>query len=304
VTLSGGGGAGATATATIGAGTISNSMGQVYLLTSLAVTRTGSKSMAQMEAAARPPFNFNLGGALTLAGPEPSFDITFPNSANFTINGADADSCGQTASATKPAIGVYDSPSQTNVINALGKPPNYTGAGGTPSVENVYSAIGGASATPSALDGFIGDLSASATTLVNGNASSLPSTTTSSVTVINGNLTLSGNPSGSGILVVTGTLTFSGNFSWNGLVLIVGQGIVVHNGGGNGNINGAIYVAQTKDSSGNELSQLGNPQFTWNGGGTNGVAYDHCLSDNLLKRFVNQPSSLPLQVLSTRMLEF
>jgi hypothetical protein len=150
----------------------------------------------------------------------------------------------------------------------------------------------------------VGDLESNATTLVQGNATSLPSTTTSSVTVINGNLTLSGNVSGSGILVVTGTLTFSGNFTWNGLVLIIGQGVVVHNGGGNGNINGAIYIAQTKDANGNELTQLGNPNFTWNGGGTNAVAYDHCLSDNLLKKYVGQPSGLPLQVLSTRMLEF
>lgn len=304
VLIVGGGGTGASATATIAAGNVSTSMGQIYMLTSMAVTKTGTKAMAQMEAAARPPFNFNLGGAITLAGPEPTNDFTSPNSANLTVNGSDANSCGQTAASTKPAIGVYDNPSQNNVISALGKPANYTGAGGTPSIENVYTAIGGASATPSALDGFVADMSANATTLVNGNASSLPSTTTSSVTVINGNLTLSGNPSGSGILIVTGTLTFSGNFTWNGLVLIIGQGIVVHNGGGNGNINGAIYVAQTKDTSGNELSQLGNPQFTWNGGGTNSVAYDHCLSDNLLKKYVGQPSGLPLQVLSTRLLEF
>jgi len=304
VTLAGGGGTGATATATIAAGGINTSMGQVYMLTSMAVTRTGTKSMAQMEAAARPPFDFNLGGAITLAGPEPAGDFTSPNSANLTVNGNDANSCAQAASSAKPAIGVYDNASQNNVISALGKQANYTGAGGTPSVENVYAAIGGADATPSALDGFVGDLEASATTLVQGNATSLPATTTSSVTVINGNLTLSGNPSGSGILVVTGTLTFSGNFTWNGLVLIIGQGIVVHNGGGNGNINGAIYVAQTKDANGNELTQLGNPNFTWNGGGTNAVAYDHCLSDNLLKKYVGQPSGLPLQVLSTRMLEF
>lgn len=306
VTISGGGpGTGASATATIAAGGITTSMGQVYLLTSLAVTRSGSKSMAQMEAAARPPFDFNLGGALTLAGPEPANDFNAANSSNFGISGTDANSCGQTAAATKPAIGVYDSTSQADVIAGLpnNRYANYTGAGSDPSVENVYTAIGGASATPSALDGFVGDMASKATYSVQGNASSLPATTTGSVTYINGNLTLSGNPSGSGILIVTGTLTFSGNFTWNGLVLVIGQGIVVHNGGGNGSIDGAIYIAQTQGPSG-ELPSLGNPQFTWNGGGTNSVTYDHCLADNLLNKYVGQPSSLPLQVLSTRTLEF
>src|SRR5262249_23323196 len=74
VTITGGGGTGATATATIAAGSISQPKGQIYMLTSLAIANSGAAgagatptigthSMAQMEAAARPPFVFNLGGA-------------------------------------------------------------------------------------------------------------------------------------------------------------------------------------------------------------------------------------------------
>jgi hypothetical protein len=303
VTISGGGGTGASATATIAAGGINQSMGRVYLLTSMAVTKTGAKSMAQMEAGVRPPFMFNLGGAITLAGPLPNF--VSPNSSNFTVNGNDANSCGQTASAAKPAIGVYDSQSQTQVINDLGKPQNYTGAGSTPSVEDVYTAIGGASATPSALNGFVNNLESYATSpILTGNVSSLPATTTSSVTFVNGNLTLSGNPNGSGVLVVTGDLTFSGDFTWNGIVLVIGQGQVIHTGGGNGTFTGAIYVAQTEDASGALLPSLGNPTYYWNGGGTNSIQYDHCLADSLLQKYNGQPSTYPLQVLSTRTLEF
>ncbi len=312
VTISGGGGTGATGTATIAAGGINTSMGQVYLLTSFAMTRNGSKSMAQMETGARPPFTFNIGGAITLVGNEPAASFVSPNSNNFIVNGNDSAGtiAGEPAGcsgkeAAKPAIGVWDSQSQTNVINDLGKPQNFIGAGGTPSVETVYTALGGADVTPSNLDSFVSSLQTYVTSpVLTGNVTSLPSTTSSSVTYVDGNLSLSGNVTGSGVLVVTGTLTFSGNFTWNGIVLVVGQGQVVHNGGGNGNFNGAIYVAQTKDASGNELAAVGTPQYTWNGGGTNQILYDHCLADGLLSAYEGKPSSLPLQVLSMRTLNF
>jgi len=304
VTLSGGGGPGATATATIASGGTSSAMGQIYLITSFAATRSASRSMAQMEAGVRPPFTFNLGGAITLAGPSPAF--ISPNSQNFTVNGNDANSCGQTASPAKPAIGVWDSTSQTSVINALGKPNNYVGAGGTPSVENVYASLGGADVTPANLNGFVQNLQSYATSpVLTGTVTTLPTTTSSSVTYIDGNLNLSGNVTGNGVLVITGTLTFSGNFTWNGIVLVVGQGQVVHNGGGNGNFNGAIYVAQTEDAAGNLLPVVpGQPQYTWNGGGVNSIQYDHCLADALLQKYNGQPSAYSLQVLSTRTLQY
>ena len=340
VTLAGGGGSGASATASIGAGSVNQSMGQVYLLTSLAMTRSGSKSMAQMEVGVRPPFIFNLGGAVTLAGPEPlptgsnpqgcdkkanfssltNDTCLFPDSGNFGVSGDDANSCNQTASTAKPAVGVYDNTSQTDVINAINgnnaNNNNYIGAGGgaggtPPAVENVYTAIGGASATPVALNSFVQDMEGNRTspiltgTTAGGNpVTSLPTTTSSSVTIVNGDLTVSGNPSGQGILIVTGTLTFSGDFTWNGLVLVIGQGQVVKNGGGNGNINGAIYIAKIVDSSGNLLTTVGNPSFQWNGGGTNYIQYDHCKADGLLKKYQGQPSTYPLQVLSQRTLQF
>lgn len=320
VTLSGGGGTGATATATIAAGGISQPKGQIYMLTSLAITNAGTstaitttqgtRSMAQMEAAVRPPFIFNLGGAITLAGPSPNF--VSPNSANMTVDGNDANTCAQGKASAKPAIGVYDDPNnptnpsaQSEVINALGKPQNYIGAGSAPDVEDVFTAIGGDSVTPSALNTFVQDLEGYVTSpVLTGTVTSLPATTSSSITVVDGNLTLAGNPTGSGILVVTGNMTFSGNFQWNGLVLVIGQGTIVHNGGGNMFINGAMYVAQTVDASGNLLPSVGPPNFTWNGGGTNQVTYDHCMADNLLRPYEGKPSNYPLQVLSTRMLNF
>jgi hypothetical protein len=333
VTISGGGGTGATGTATIGSGTNNTAYGQVYLLTAFAMTKNGSKSMAQMETGARPPFYLNIGGAITLAGSQncgtpanPTPCSSFPNSNNFTVNGndaagteaADPATCSAATASNKPAVGVYDSQSQNLVANSLQRPINYSGVGGCPtcnppqaSVEVAYAALGGADLTPDSLYNYLVNLQGYATNYYTGSVSSLPATTTSSVTFVNGDLTLSGNPSGSGILVVTGDLTFSGNFNWNGIVLIVGQGNVLHNGGGNMYIDGAIYVAQiTKTGAGftqnNLLSQMsdGNPIFTWNGGGTNQVQYDHCLADGLLQKYNTKPSSKPLQVLSERTLNF
>jgi hypothetical protein len=109
-------------------------------------------------------------------------------------------------------------------------------------------------------------------------------------------------------------MTFSGNIDWNGVILVVGQGQVVQNGGGHMNVNGAIYVAQIMNpptppnppvfSSTNELASVGNPQYTWNGGGTNTITYDHCKADGLLQKYNGNPSNKPLQVLSSRMLNF
>jgi hypothetical protein len=134
----------------------------------------------------------------------------------------------------------------------------------------------------------------------------------SSLTLVDGNLTLSGNPNGNGILVITGTLTLNGDFSWNGIVLVVGAGSVQNNGGGNGSITGAMYVANIYSSTTTSYnpatatlsSSLGAPVFNWNGGGGNGIQYDSCQADGLLKKYTGQPNPNPLQILSTRLLEF
>jgi hypothetical protein len=115
--------------------------------------------------------------------------------------------------------------------------------------------------------------------------------------VVNGNLTLSGNVTGYGVLVITGNLTLQGNFTWNGVVLVLGTATVQHNGGGNGQITGAMYVANTQGST------LGSSTFNWSAG-TNTIQYDHCWADDLLNKFPPKTSNQPLQVLSTRTLEF
>ena len=314
VTFAGGGGSGATATSQVNGGT---RFGKVWLVTSFAQTRTGARAMVQAEVASA-VLGFALGGALTLAGPSPVIDA-MPNSNNFEIHGADANSCHETAEADHPAIDGYDDPSANpptqsveTIIDALPRPDHYTGSGGTPSVQNGFSALGETMTTPTGLDSVMsaiyntsGANHYTAATVGTFDPASSPA---SSINYVDGDLSLAGNSTGRGILVVTGTLTMSGNFSWYGLIFVVGDGHVEMNGGGNGEIYGSIFVAKIWDNNTdkNLLSAVGSPTFNWNGGGGNGVRYDHCYATNLMTAVTlnNLNSTRPLKILSFSVLPY
>jgi len=75
---------------------------------------------------------------------------------------------------------------------------------------------------------------------------------------------------GAGVVVVTGTLTMRGNTDFKGIILVLGQGVLVRNGGGNGDILGGITIAAFGRTAGNFTS----PTFLTNGGGNSNVQYD------------------------------
>jgi hypothetical protein len=85
-------------------------------------------------------------------------------------------------------------------------------------------------------------------------------------TFVDGDCSLDG---GAGLLIVTGTLTMSGNPNFTGLILVLGGGTIQRDGGGNGEIYGAISVARF-NSTGGFLA----PIFNTNGGGTSTLQYD------------------------------
>ncbi len=93
-------------------------------------------------------------------------------------------------------------------------------------------------------------------------------------TFVDGDCSLS---SGEGLLIVTGTLTMSGNASFDGLILVLGEGNMQRNGGGNGDILGAIVVAKfarTWPASENaQPHPFLAPTFDTNGGGNSTVRY-------------------------------
>lgn len=93
------------------------------------------------------------------------------------------------------------------------------------------------------------------------------------LTFVDGDLTLeAGNPSGQGTLIVTGKLTLKGSFNWNGVIMVLGQGNVVRNGGGQGNIFGAMFVAKfAKVGLSSDVFQA--PTFDTTGGGSANIQY-------------------------------
>ncbi len=303
----GGGGSGAAAVASVGAG--GNYQGQVYLLTALAVTRTGARAMIQAETAVNySQFSLGLGGALTLIGPNPTFGT--PHSAGFQIVGNDCPtcatappSCNTTARPSLDAIGVYDPSGATNpsavdtVISSLAKPNNYIGANSSPDVHNANLGT----MTAADLNSVVNAAASVATNTYGSNPSSinLGSASNPAIDVVYGDYTM-GPSTGYGILVVTGTLSFHGDYGWNGLILVIGDGASVMSGGGNGQIVGSVFVANTSSGT------LTTPSADWAGGGGNGVQYDHCWADDMLAKLPYTPTMSPngLQVLSTRTLVY
>jgi len=61
---------------------------------------------------------------------------------------------------------------------------------------------------------------------------------------------------------------------WNGTILVIGQGVFDGSQHGNGGqINGTVFVANTRDNAGNLLTSLGPASFNLTGGG-NGIRYN------------------------------
>ena len=254
----------------------------IYIVTSLAVTPTGSRKMVQSELAQ--PIIGPFPGALTLDGPGAT--ASSPSSSSFGITGTDTGVCGSTVN---PAIALDGSPSSI----ALRRAANYTG---TPppsppivagaSVVDIASTISPNLATPSAIQTQINNITTIADQVLTGPITDPPGGTTANplITVVNGDLTLSGSFVGTGLLVVTGVFNTNGNTTFNGVVLVVGKGIWTSSGGGTGIFNGGFIIAKIYDAAGNLLPSLGAPTWDWSGGGTNSINYDTCAIDNATSR--------------------
>jgi Tfp pilus assembly protein PilX len=278
----------------------------VYVMTTLAVTPSGSRRMIQTEATTT---TFpTLPGPMIFDGPTPVYGA--PNSNAFGVTGIDQAQgpnagAGCPAGVNEPALGGYDAASVAALTADVPRPAKYTGAVGTgsPSVSNVSAALGPL-ATVAGLDALVSQVTmiASPANIVNGNAAGIANPGTNAVPVINvvtGDLTLGGGFSGSGILLVEGNLTMSGNPGYNGLILVIGKGTVTKNGGGNGTLDGSLLVANLYDNSSPTPHLLplagppGIPTMNWNGGGNASINYDSCWSSAL-------SLSLPYKIVGVR----
>jgi hypothetical protein len=313
VTITGGGGSGATARAVLGGGA---NWGKVYLLTALAQTKTGARTMLQEEVTTKIT-GFHTVGALTVDGPNPTV-VPLPNSMQFYVDGNDANTCSGTPDVVQPAVGGYDDPTADPATNSVGdivgaigsgQLTHYIGEGSSPSVRNVYESLGETLGTTTGLKGLIDDVHAKQTNV--GNTVDFGTANTWAYNYIDGDLDLNGSNTGWGVLLVTGTLTMRGDFTWHGTVLVIGDGVLSFTGGGNGNIIGTVLVAKiypdsTHHANSDLLPSMGSPTIGWNGGGTNRIVYDHCWVDNVMSTVpnTNWVGLNPLKVLSFRNLPY
>jgi len=301
---------------------------QIYEITALAVLPNGSQKLLQY-VVTPVDFGLNFQGALTLGGQIGNFNGA--NSNPYKINGTDGSGSAAVPAGcvtpNPPAVnaGIAVSPgldtgnasgltNQAYVTNNLPRPNNYLGSGGTPSVVPVIN--NGSLSTPDSLDQLVQELKANADVVMGPNPPVGP-TYNNSGTVYNygqsgpgytwpsdmsasnpkvvfadGSFNLGPN-TGYGILVVTGNFQYQGNSGWNGIILVIGDGTTTFlgNGGGNGEFDGAIFAATTRDASGKQLPNYGNVNFDINGGGGNGIYYSSCWINR-----VQQPPSY--QILS------
>jgi hypothetical protein len=284
---------------------------QALEITALAVQPDGSKRLlqyivapltisTQVSSGGPSPENPSFPAALTLVGNGVSY--TGPETSSFYINGQDE--CPGSSNFVY-SIGYTNPSDRAGIVTAATPAANYLGyppVGGAPpppqtpstspaSIANVD--VSPASAllrpnwlTPKGLDAVVQDITKSADVVfsgnINGNTSLTPLGMNSAaplVVVVNGNLDLtSWRQVGYGILLVTGTLTYDPDATWEGIVLVIGQGNFVSTKSGSGGIDGAVFIAKTRDTSGNLLPALGAASFSQTGGGTvgRGIYYSSC----------------------------
>lgn len=268
---------------------------QILTITSYAETPSHGKRMVQYTVA---PGSFlealpTFPAALTLAGNGVSFTGPSGNpgdgNGNFQINGNDSPVCSPVTSSGIPAIGYTNSKDGPN-ISAVPS-TNYLSPPGTQNVTflapwaiQTPNGISPMLETPSGLDSLVESITQSADLVLTPSPGgvldqqSLPATMSAQnpmVVVVDGNFNLHGRGTGYGLLLVTGILDYDPDASWNGVILVIGKGIFTSNKAGVGVINGAVFVAQTRDlTTGNLLPDpnLGPSSFKQTGGG-NGIHY-------------------------------
>jgi len=288
---------------------------QVFEITALAVlpNASGQNSQKLLQYLAAPgpltlpPFLSSAPlAALTLSGSpgnSPTFQAPADN-AVYAVKGDNYDCNGNPAAAPGPveAIGLFGDYSGNSYAsdvsgivggiptNASGTntQPNYTGLNAAPDTKYL-SSFPASLETPGQVDAIAQNIiqNADAVFVPAGSSAtqtayltSLGMSPTNIMTVIaNGNLDISNwSRDGYGVLLVTGTFTYDPDTNWNGIVLVIGQGIVNGSHQQYKQINGAMFVAKTRDASGNLLTgRIGGASVTFlDSMQGNGIRYSSC----------------------------
>jgi Tfp pilus assembly protein PilX len=285
----------------------SSTANAVLEITALAVLPNGSEKLMQYLVAPQ-TYNMNFPSALTLGGTVGTFNGASSNP--YHVNGADGSGTapavpGCTPNGTaKDGIGVTNAASAAVVTAGIpgNRTDHYTGlSGSTPDVATV--GLNSTMATADSLNQLVQNIRNNADAVIP-NPPNAPNVNNSGTTYnfggtgwpagmsasnpqtvyVDGSFDLGPN-TGYGLLVVTGNFTYHGNSGWNGVILVIGDGTTTFlgNGGGNGEFDGAIFAATTRDTSGNQLANLGTVNFDISGGGGNGIYYNHCWVNTVQK---------------------
>jgi hypothetical protein len=289
---------------------------QVLTVTALAVTPYGSRRMVQYTVApsALTAALSTFPSALTLDGNGVIFHGpsggTDGGSSTFRIDGNDSSAPAGTSSGV-PAIGYTNSndySSSDSGLSAAAASKNYLSPAGVsnvgflpPSTPSMPNGLPLMLQTPSGLDVLVQGITANADKVITGPVTQTDasnffptgmSATNPMITVVNGDLTINGwHNTGYGLLLVTGQLKYDPDATWNGMILVIGRGVFVSNQNGVGRINGAVFVANTRDATGNLLTSLGGASYSQIGG--LGIRY----ANNWVQA---TQALLPYQVLSFR----
>jgi hypothetical protein len=285
---------------------------QALEITSLSVMPNGSQRMLQYVVApyalstqasnspAAPPPNSptytNFPAALTLDGNGVGY--TGPGSANFYVNGQDPCSTTNNLVYSIAYTNLGDGPrisgAATPSLNYLGAPggsggppppPSNPGVGNINQVPTYAPLLRPSWLTPSGLDSVVQDITKAADVVLTGPVTATTSLTALGMTpnnpmtiVVNGDLDFNAwHQTGYGVLLVTGNLKYDPDATWEGLVLVIGQGNFISTRGGSGGIDGAVFIAKTRDASGNLLSSLGAASFSQTSSGSaKGINYNSC----------------------------
>src|SRR6266853_1292473 len=292
---------------------------QVLEVTAFAVLPNGTQKLMQYLVTPQ-VFGMQFPSALTLAGTVGTYVGASSNP--YKMNGTDGSGnppavpgCTNNA-APVDAIGVSAASDAAVVTAGIpgNRTNNYTGAGGgTPNVSAV--SLTSVFSSPAALDQLVNNVRQNANVVIpnppnpqnynnsattynfgqSGPGYTWPANMSASnpqTVYVDGSFDLGPN-TGYGLLVVTGNFQYHGNSGWKGIILVVGDGTTTFlgNGGGNGEFDGAIFAATTRDANGNQLPNFGSVNFDITGGGGNGIYYNSCWINR-----VQQPPSY--QVLS------
>jgi hypothetical protein len=235
----------------------------------------------------RSSFDFSAKSTLLMRGADDcsnidTFSIGQSNAKEYSGN----DAAG--AEAPLPVVGTTCAGNQTQATSTVNSSKPNTVTGNAEKVANIDKAdlmswLQSASSARALLLEMAATASASDRYFTS-TPSDFGSDTSPQLTFVDGDCDLR---SGTGLLIVTGTLSMSGNASFDGIILVLGEGAMTRNGGGNGDILGAIVVAKFDRTwpadENDEPHPFLAPTFQTNGGGNSTVQYDSVKIKNAIK---------------------